>query len=345
MLKPQRLQRGDTVAIVSLSSGIGGEPSFKHRYETGRKRLEAEFGLNVVTMPNALKGIEFLYKHPEARAADLMQAFGDGRIKAVICMIGGDDAIRLLPHIDLDVIRSNPKIFMGYSDTTSNHFMMYKAGLVSFYGPCILMEFAENVAMHEYTKRYINSVLFEPSPKLDIQPSQAWTSEFLEWAVEANSGIPRTMTADEKGFELLQGDGIAKGRLLGGCLEVLPMIIGTSIWPALEEWDSAILFLETSEHLPDPYEMKYLLRGLAAQGVISRISGVIVGKPRHEKHYVEYKQVLTQVIGNENARPDLPILYNVNFGHTSPICILPYGIMTEIDCVNKTLRLVEPAVT
>ena len=344
MIKPQRLKKGDTVAIVSLSSGLGGHPAFTHRYETGRKRLETEFGLNVVTMPNALKDIEYLDNNPQARAADLMDAFKDDAIKAIICMIGGDDTIRLLDYIDFNIIRQNPKIFMGYSDTTANHFMMQKAGLVSFYGPCILAEFAENVAMHEYTKHYIQNVLFQPSDELAIGPSPVWTSEFLEWSNPANSSIARTMTKDNKGYELLQGEGIAQGRLLGGCIDVFPMIVGTKIWPSLDEWDNAILFMETSEAFPSPDDIKYILRGLAAQGIISRLSGILFGKPQNEKYYEEYKQVLTQVVGKETGRHDMPILYNVNFGHTSPICILPYGVMAEIDCSSKSLRLLEAAV-
>lgn len=344
MIKPLRLKQGDTVAIVSLSSGIGGEPTFKHRYEIGKKRLETDFGLNVVTMPNALKGIEFLDKNPEARATDLMKAFEDKSIKAIISMIGGDDTIRLLNYVDFEVIHNNPKIFMGYSDTTINHFMMYKAGLVSFYGPCIFAEFAENIVMHEYTKHYIDTVLFQPTTELPIQPSDYWTSEFLDWANKANNKISRTMTKDEKGFELLQGNGVVEGILLGGCLDVFPMIIGTKIWPAPEEWNNVILFLETSEECPTPNTVKYILRGLSAQGIINHISGIVFGKPMNEKYYEEYKQVLLQVVGKESGCLDLPILYNVNFGHTSPICVLPYGIMSEIDCTNKSFRLLEPAV-
>ena len=344
MLKPPRLKPGNTVAIVSLSSGIGGETTFMHRYEIGKKRLEEVFGLNVVVMPNALKGIEYLDKHPEARAADLMAAFNNPDISGIICMIGGDDTIRLLEYIDFDIIRDNPKVFMGYSDTTANHFMLRMAGLVSFYGPCILMEFAENAAMHEYTRHYIQSVLFEPAEQLAIEPSPVWTGEFLDWANADNNNIARKMTGDERGYELLQGNGIARGRLLGGCIDVFPMVIGTKIWPAPEEWDNTILFVETSEECPAPNEIKYILRGMAAQGIFGRISGVVVGKPAGEKYYDEYKQVLTKVIGQESGRSDLPILYNVNFGHTSPICILPYGIMAEIDCAKKTLKLLEPAV-
>ena len=138
MIKPQRLKKGDKVAIVSLSSGILGEKEIIHKYELGKKRLEEKFGLEVIAMKNTLKGIKYLYEHPEKRAEDLMEAFKDKSIKAIICAIGGDDTIRLLPYIDYDVIKNNPKIFMGFSDTTANHLMMYKAGLVSYYGPCFL---------------------------------------------------------------------------------------------------------------------------------------------------------------------------------------------------------------
>ena len=132
MLKPERLRKDDKIAIVSLSSGMLGEKEFIHKYELGKRRLEEKFGLKVVTMPNTLKGIEYLYEHPEKRAEDLMKAFKDKTIKAIICAIGGDDTIRLLPYIDYNVIKENPKIFMGFSDTTANHLMMYKAGLVSY---------------------------------------------------------------------------------------------------------------------------------------------------------------------------------------------------------------------
>jgi len=344
MLKASRLTRNDTVAIISLSSGIGGEPGFIHRYETGKKRLETEFGLNVVTMPNALKGVDYLDRHPEARAADLMEAFKNSSIKAIICMIGGDDTIRLLDFIDFDVIKSNPKIFMGYSDTTANHFMMYKAGLTSFYGPSILTDFAENVKMHDYTKHCIHNLLFEPSSIFPINPSPLWTSEYLEWADPANNNIARTMIEDVKGYELLQGSGVVQGRLLGGCVDVFPMIISTTIWPAPNEWNDTILFMETSEEYPHPNNVKYILRGLAAQGIIRRINGIVFGKPKDEKYYDEYKQVLLQVVGKENNRGELPILYNVNFGHTAPICVLPYGVMAEIDCNRTSLCLLESAV-
>ena len=159
---------------------MAGEAILKHRYELGKKRLEEEFELVTVTMPNVLKGCEYLDNHPEARAKDLMDAFEDKTIKGIICNIGGDDTIRLLPYIDFDVIKNNPKLFMGYSDTTVNHFMMYKAGLMSYYGPSVMCEFAENKEMHEYTKKYVEEVLFKNKENIKITSSPKWTSEFLD---------------------------------------------------------------------------------------------------------------------------------------------------------------------
>ena len=147
MIKPNALKKGDKIAIVSLSWGGLGDAGLIHKYYIAKDRLEKDFGLTVVTMPNALKGTDFVYNHPELRAQDLMEAFCDKSIKGIFCAIGGSDSIRLLPYIDYDVIHDNPKIFMGYSDTTVSHFVMRKAGIVSYYGPSVMCEFGEYVKM------------------------------------------------------------------------------------------------------------------------------------------------------------------------------------------------------
>ena len=204
MIKPKKLKKGDKVAIVSLSSGLAGEEMFRHRYELGKKRLE-QLGFNVVTMKNALKGIEYLYNHPEKRAEDFMEAILDKDIKGIICNIGGDDTIRLLPYIDFKAIANNPKVFMGYSDTTINHFIMQKAGVVSYYGPAVMTDFAENNNMHTYTLKYINKVLLENREDIVIKSSDKWTSEYLDWAIEENDNISRKMNEEKYGYEVLQG--------------------------------------------------------------------------------------------------------------------------------------------
>jgi muramoyltetrapeptide carboxypeptidase LdcA involved in peptidoglycan recycling len=267
--------------------------------------------------------------------------FSDSSIKAIICMVGGDDTIRLLPYIDYEIIKNNPKIFMGYSDTTVNHFMMYKAGLVSFYGPCLLVEFAENKEMHKYTIDSIFNTLFNKNNALEIKHSPLWTSEYLDWCDKSNMNISRKLIEDKHSYEILQGSGIVQGKLIGGCLDVFCMIIGTEIWPSHKEFENSILFLETSEDCPSPNEVCYFLRNLVAQGIIDKINGIIIGKPLDEKYYEEYKEIYIKVIGKEAKRPDLPILYNVNFGHNAPQSIIPYGVMAQIDCTNKTFSIIE----
>lgn len=345
MIKPKKLNKGDTVAIVSLSSGKAGDAIYKHRYELGKRRLEEEFGLNVLTMPNALKGSEILYNYPELRAKDFMEAINNKEVKAIICNIGGNDTIRLLPYIDFNAIKNNPKVFMGYSDSTVNHFMMYKAKVSSYYGPTIMCEFAENYKMHEYTKKYINEVLFDNKENITIESSLKWTNEFLDWINEDYDNVERKMNDETNGFELLQGNVNFEGELLGGCIDVFPMIIGTSIWPSIEEWKGKILLLETSDDKLKPEYIEYYLRNLVAQGIIDVINGIIIGKPYDEEYYEQYKSIYKKIIGKEAKRPDLPILYNINIGHTAPMCIFPIGQKIRVDVKKKKIIFAEKPMT
>lgn len=340
-IKPKKLQRGDTIATVSPSWGGAGEPELKWRYEQGVKRLEEVFGLNVIAMPNSLRGAHYLYEDPKARAEDLMTAFKNPMIKAIIINIGGDDSIRLFPYIDFEVIRQNPKILMGYSDSTISHLFCYKAGITSYYGPAILTDFAENIEMDSYTVEMIQRTLFSNEPIGNIQPAPKWTSEFLEWEIE-NKGKRRTMH-ENSGYELLQGSGTVEGRLIGGCIEVLEFAKGTPLWPGESHWQDSIIFFETSEEKPAPSLIRYWLRNYATQGILQQASGVIFAKPYDEKYYEDYKTEILTVM-KEFGLEDLPILYNLNFGHTEPKFILPYGAKAEINCDQKTFSILESGV-
>lgn len=342
MTKPKMLKEGDKIAVVSLSWGGLGDEALIHKYHIAKERLERDFGLQVIAMPNALKGSVFVDDHPELRAKDLMDAFRDKTISAVFCAIGGDDTIRLLPYIDYDVIRNNPKVFMGYSDTTINHFMMYKAGLVSFYGPSVMCEFGEYVRMFDYTAEAVQAVLFGDTTGYQIKSSPEWSDDFVPWS-EENTNIQKKMKPDIHGYEILQGRGKATGHLLGGCIDVFTMVIGTELFPTLEQWKGAILFIETSEDRPSPDFVKWTLRNLAAQGILKALNGIIVGKPQGEQYYEEYKDVIMKVVAHEEKLTDIPIIYNVNFGHAMPIGIIPYGIKTELDCDDKRITLLESA--
>lgn len=339
MVKPKRLKKGDKIAIVSLSWGGLGDECFIHKLPIAKKRLENDFGLDVICMPNALRGSKFVADHPELRAKDLMDAFSDNTISAIICAIGGDDTIRILPYINIDIIRNNPKIFMGYSDSTINHFMMYQAGLISFYGPSIMCEFGEYVKMFDYTQKAVTDILFGEWEQYKILPGTEWSDDFIDWQ-ESNKNTPHTMKKEKHGYEIISGEGVVQGHLLGGCLDVFMMAIGTPIWPTLDNWKNSILFIETSEEKPSPEFVMRTLRNLAAQGILKVINGIIVGKPQGEKYYEEYKTIITKVMTDEE-KLDIPIFYNVYFGHAKPIGIIPYGIKVELDCKNKTITLLE----
>lgn len=345
MIKPKHLKRGDTIAIVSTSKGTLGEPWAIHKLDIAKRRLEEDYGFKVKVMPNALKGIDYLYEHPEKRAEDLMDAFKDTEVKAIINAIGGDDSIRLLPYIDFDVIKNNPKIFTGFSDTTSVHFMMYKAGLTSYYGACLMTDFAEYVSMNDYTKKMIDDTLIEPKDELDILSAPYFYDheDGIIWWKEENINTKTPYHDEEIGYEIIQGKGIVEGELLGGCIDVFVEIMGTSIWPSKQEWKDKIMFLETSEEDVSKDHLIWVLRNLAAQGIFDVIKGIVVGKPAFRNKYEPYKEAYLQVVGKEANHPELPILCNVNFGHAKPIGVIPIGVKARIDADAKTLTLLEPA--
>lgn len=339
---PPTLRPGDKVAAVSPSWGGPGE--VPHRYAYGKKCLEDTFGLTVVESPHALKSAAWLHQNPKARADDLMWAFSDPSIKAVIATIGGDDSVRLIPHMDLDVIRNNPKIFLGYSDTTVSHFMCFKAGLVSFYGPSVMSGFGESTGMFPYGEKAVRDLLFSPdAPGLIPPNSDGWTVERLEWADPAHLQVKRTLTPNT-GPRLLQGSGCVRGNLLGGCIEVLEMIKGTSLWPTPEEWDGAILFIETSEDQLPPSYLLYCLRNYAATGLLHRLKGILLGRPGGARlplaEHEAYDKALLTVLHEEGLH-HLPVLANMDFGHTDPMMVLPMGAQAEIECSSASLYIPE----
>lgn len=271
-----------------------------------------------------------------------MRAFRDPSIKAVFNAIGGDDTIRLLPYIDFDVIRENPKIFTGFSDTTTNHFMMYKAGLVSYYGLSVMNQWAEYVEINPYTRGMMDKILFDPPETMDIPASEFCSYEPDKiWWGEEHMGEATPRYAD-RGYYLLQGKGTVKGELLGGCADVFLELLGTPLWPSREEWKGKLLLLETSEADMPADMLCWLLRNLQAQGILQVLNGILFGKPAYEEAAEGYDRAFLKVVSQEAGLPDLPILCNVNVGHGYPAGIFPLGLTYEINCEQKTLRLMEP---
>ncbi|GLC81495.1 S66 family peptidase [Lacrimispora brassicae] len=353
MIKAKALKKGDRVAIVSLSSGMLGEEFCSHNIEIGAKRLK-RYGLDPVFMPNSRKGIEYLKQHPEARASDLKQAFMDDSIEGIICAIGGDDTYKLLPYLledkeFLQAIQAHPKLFTGFSDTTINHLMFYQMGLLTYYGPnfiCDLGEIANE--MLPYTENAFR-MYFEGVECKEIVSSPIWYEERTDFSREA-IGTERVIRRESRGFELLQGAGVFEGRLLGGCLESLYDILTSTrykdekevcekyrLFPSLDEWVGKILFIETCEEKPTPAMLKKELLALKVRGILKVVNGILVGKPQDEMYYEEYKAVYSEVIDNK----ELPILYNVNFGHATPRCVIPYGMHVKVDAAKKKILFLE----
>lgn len=342
MIKPKKLSPGDTVAIVSLSSGLAGEDTIRWRTEQGIKRLEEVFDLKVKVMPHALKGVDYIYEHPEKRAEDLNEALRDPDIKAIICTIGGNETIRIQPYVDFDALKDNPKIFTGYSDTTANHFMFYNNGISTSYGPALLTDFAENIEMDDYTIDSIRTTWFKSDTIGEVKPSETIRRFGLKWD-EKNRDIERESFTNP-GYESISGRGIVRGHLIGGCFELFGSMRGTGLFPDTAAFDNAILFLETSEAHITPDFFEDYLRALSMMGIFDKVNGIIVGRPQDGVHYEDYKKVWRQIL-KEAGREDLPVLYNMNFGHNEPKFIVPYGLQAEVDTENLTFRILENAVT
>lgn len=353
MIKPSYLNKGDKVAIVSLSRGLLGEHICEHQLTLGIKRIE-DLSLTPVFMKNSLKGIKFLYDNPQARAEDLKQAFFDDEIKAIICAIGGDDTYRLLPYLLKDTafvekVKSCPKIFLGFSDTTNNHLMFYKIGMVTYYGPTFLTDFAELAEnMLNYTEDSIKRLFFNNNT-FEIESSRIWYEDRTDFSIRA-LGTPRKETLEERGFDVIYGTGTVQGELLGGCLESLydgytgdrypeqkAIYDEFGLMPTIEVWKNKIMFIETSEEKPTPASFEKYLDYFSDQGFLDVIKGILVGKPIDEAYYEEYREILE----NYARKHSLPIIYNLNFGHSYPRTIVPYGLNAILDLSNKKVYVNE----
>ncbi len=335
------------IAIVSLSSGIIGEPSVRFEVEIGLRRLE-EYGLNVRFMPHARKGLEYVKAHPEKRAEDLLQAFRDPEIDMILCAIGGDDTCRLLPylfeHNELaDAVTD--KVFLGFSDTTINHLMLHRAGLRTFYGQAFFSDICElGPEMHPYTRRYFEELIRTGGIR-EITPSPVWYREREAFTPEqVGKQLP---ACPDHGYELLQGPPVFSGKILGGCIDSIydcfsgeryadmPVLCERyGLFPEAADWKGRILLLESSEEKPSPEKYRQALAYLKERGVFEAVSGVLVGKPMDEAYAEEYRKLLVEAA----ARPELPILFNINIGHAMPRCIMPFGVDAVVDAQKQRIR-------
>ena len=276
-----------------------------------------------------------------------MAAFADPTIDGIISTIGGDDSIRLLPHIDLSVVRNNPKVFMGYSDATVFHCICHQAGLVSFYGPSFMAGFAESGGLFPYLVDSVYRTLFQAVPIGLVQPNETgWTAEFPDWTAPEKQSIRRTLRPCTE-WRFHQSTGVAEGRLFGGCVEVLDWVRGTPCFPSRNELNGAILFLETSEDAASPAVLARFIRSLAAMDCLQQLAGIVLGRPGGQIEPAlipTYADTLCRTVREEYGLRELPIVSNMDFGHTDPMMVLPLGVRMRIDSARRELFIPEAAV-
>ena len=334
------------IGIVSLSSGIVGENFISHELKIGKERLN-KYGIEVEFLPNALKGVDFIKNNPKSRADDLLTAFKDDSIDMILCAIGGDDTYRLLPYLFENNELKNAvkqKIFLGFSDTTMNHFMLNKVGIKTFYGQAFLSDVCElSDEMLPYTKKYFEELITTGKIK-EVRPSNVWYQEREDFSENAvGTDMEKHINT---GFELLSGKPIFEGKILGGCLESIYDMFDNSgavdtvsvcnkynLLPKLDDWKNKILLLETGEEKPNPNLFKKMINAIKRYGIFDVLSGVLVGKPQNEIYYDEYRKILLEEISNK----DLSVVYNLNIGHATPRCIIPFGVDTEVDIDKQVI--------
>ena len=340
-----------TVGVVSLSAGTLGEDFVRHELELGVRRLE-NYGLKVKFLPHALKGIDYVKAHPEQRAADLLEAFRDPEIDLILCAIGGDDTYRLLPYLfgENQLAKAAcEKPFLGFSDSTVNHFMLHKVGLPTFYGQAFLSDVCEmDREMLPYTRRYFEELLRTGAIR-QVEPSDVWYEGRTDYS-PACLGTPLPAHPAE-GWKLLQGPPAFSGKILGGCLDTLydffdgeryadmPALCRKyGLFPDAADWQGRILLLETSEEQMSPEKFSRALGFLKEAGVFKAVSGVLFGRPMDNVYREEYHRRLAAAVDD----PALPILADVSVGHALPRCILPFGVNARVDAQARTITFGAP---
>jgi muramoyltetrapeptide carboxypeptidase LdcA involved in peptidoglycan recycling len=336
MVKP-RLPRAGAVCGV-LSPSWGGPAAFPKVFDAGLKVLTDRFGFRIREFATTRKDAGWLDAHPRDRADDFNAAFADPEVELIVSSIGGSDAVRILPFLDLDLIRRYPKPVLGYSDATAYLTWLNLNGVVTYYANAVMSGFAQIEAFSAAVDWHAGLFAGRTPP---LEPFPAWTQGYRDWAGSADQVLPPEANP---GFSWVQGTTATRGRLWGGCFEVLEMLKGTRYWPAEEFWDGRVLFLETSEEKPLPRQVMYWLRNYGAMGVFGRLSALWVGRPKDytTEEAAELRRVVKGVVAQEWGAESLPIVMDLDFGHTDPRWALPLGVEVLTDPVGQRLAFLEP---
>lgn len=306
LVKPPKLNIGDTVGIVASSTPL--TPSFRQNYNAGKKVL-MDLGFQVKEGKTMSRVRWWMAGNPKEVAQDINDMFADKNVKAIFAQNGGYSAISVVEHLDYDLIAKNPKPFMGLSDMTVYHLaILQKTGLVGFH-----MDY-----LASFTGDFFLQFLTSTNAPGIVKPISDWE----EWK-----------------------KGKGEGRLLGGLLERMSVMAGTSYFPKAPEFEGVILFWEEiGRDLAEIYQYLYQLKNM---GIFKKINGMLIGKVKYIKPLrgQEFKEpTLKEMVLDILKDYKFPIMANLDFGHITGNIPMPLGIKVSFDTSKKQLKFLESPV-
>ena len=313
IIYPDKLKRGDEVRVITPAQSL--HIINQETRDIAKRRFD-ELGLRLTFGKHVDECDEFTSSSVQSRIEDLHDAFADKNVKAVLTVIGGYNSNQLLRDIDWQVIRDNPKIFCGYSDiTVLSNAILAKTGLVTYSGPHYSTFGMEKY--FDYTLEYFTKCLMSDEP-IAIKASAEWTDD--AWFMDQQNRTPMP----NEGWKVING-GAASGVLIGGNLCTLNLLQGTEYMPALKD---SILFIEdtaSSKLINFDRDLVSLIQQQGFDGV----RGIVIG--RFQKDSKMDLELLAKSIKSKKELSKMPVIANVDFGHTSPLITFPVGGQVEVD--------------
>ncbi|MFI1519887.1 S66 peptidase family protein [Kitasatospora cineracea] len=330
---PPKPRPGDRIAVVS--PGFAGPGAFPLPHELGLRRLREEFGLEPVEYPATRK----LGATPAERAADLHAAFADPTVTAVMATLGGDDQITVIPHLDAELIRANPKPFFGYSDNTNLLDFLHRQGIVAYHGAAVMTQLGRPHAVHPLTAASLRAALFDSGP-YELTAATEASTVLGRWEDEAT--FAREPASEPvTGWHWHRPDRVVEGTAWGGNLEILHWMAAADRLRPAAAHAGGVLFLETSEELPSATEVFRMLRNLGERGLLRQFPALLVGRamawtfehPHDTGARARYRADQRAAVLRALAAyaPDTMAVFDVDLGHTEPQLVIPYGGLVRVD--------------
>jgi muramoyltetrapeptide carboxypeptidase LdcA involved in peptidoglycan recycling len=331
---PSKVRSGDRVAVVSPSYAAPGR--FPERHEQAMRRLREDIGLEPVEYPTTRR----LNAPAADRAADLMAAYADPSIRAVLATIGGDDQITVLPHLDPAPFIADPKPFFGFSDNTNLLNWLWDQGVAAYHGGSTMVHLARGAGLHPVSAGSLRTALFATGD-LEIHPVEEFSDEEIDWADPVSLTRSPTPTPSP-GRRWHQPDTLVTAPTWGGNLEILHWNLAAGRWiRPVEDYAGCVLLLETSEEMPPGEEVFRMLRNFGERGLLQQFPAILVAtakatafdhpRPAPERQRYRDEQRAAVLRALNDYHPEAMVVFGVDFGHTDPQWVLPYGGRITVD--------------